>query len=267
MFNLAVCADTVFLDRPFKERARLIAEAGFQVELWTWQERVEDLRALAEDPSIEISAFTGYLKGTIMDPDGADEFLEGCRRTLPIANLLGCRKLVVSTGELGPNGEVIHAMPRHSGRRWISAYRTLARLAELGEAHGVTYLLEHLNTKVDHPGFLLPHVEDSAELVSAVGSQHLRLMFDVYHAQVEEGNTTQLIRDHGHLIGHVHVADVPGRHEPGTGEVRYDRVIRELHEAGYGGVVTLEAYPHGSPERALESFRSLFGAETAARPA
>jgi hydroxypyruvate isomerase len=258
VFKLAVCADTVFLDLPFDERVRRISDAGFQVEFWTWQHHLQELEALAGEPGIDFNAFTGYLKGAIVDPEGADAFLDGCRRTLPIAEMLDCKTLVLSTGELGPNGEVIHSIPSHAGRRWISAYRTLTRIAELGEEHGVTYVLEHLNTKVDHPGFLLPHVEDSAELVAAVGSPNLRLMFDVYHAQVQEGNVLQLIRDFGHLFGNVHLADVPGRHEPGTGELMYGRVIDELRAVGYRGAITLEAYPERSDELALERFSSLF---------
>jgi hydroxypyruvate isomerase len=254
----AVCADTVFLDLPFAERVRKIADAGFQVEFWTWQQHLQELEALADQPGIEFNAFTGYLEGAIVDPAGADLFVDGCERTLPIAKMLGCETLVLSTGELGPNGEVIHSIPAHPGRRWISAYRTLARIAELGEEHGVTYVLEHLNTKVDHPGFPLPHVEDAAELVSAVGSPNLRLMFDVYHAQVEEGNVLQLIRDFGDLFGNIHLADVPGRHEPGTGELHYGRVIDELRAVGYQGAVTLEAYPRESDQLALERFGSLF---------
>ena len=99
--------------------------------------------------------------------------------------------------------------------------------AEIGEEHGLVYVLEHLNTKVDHAGYPLPNVEDVAELITAVDSPNLRMLLDVYHAQVQEGNVTALISEYGHLLGHVHVADAPGCHEPGTGEVRWARVFEQ----------------------------------------
>lgn len=259
VFKLSVCADTAFLDKPFLERASRIAAAGFLVEFWRWPEHEADLGALSNNPDITISAFTGYLGGCIVDPQGADEFIEGCKQSLPIAQRLGCETLFASSGELDANGQVIHPIARHPGRRWITAYNTMCRAAELGEKAGVTYVLEHLNTKVDHPGFPFTHVEDVAEIVSAVGSSRLRVLLDVYHVQVEEGSVTQAIRDYGQLLGYVHVADVPGRHEPGTGEINYPYVVSVLREAGYEGVVGLEAYPAESDEHALDQFRRLFG--------
>jgi hydroxypyruvate isomerase len=257
MFQLSVCAETVFPDLPFIERMRSISQAGFLVEFWRWLDR--DLDEVERDRSIKISAFTGYIDGSIVDPDGAEIFLEGIRRSIPIANRLQCKTLFISTGELGPKGEVVHAIARHPARRWISAYKTLCSVAELAEAHDLTFVLEHLNTKVDHAGFPLPHVEDAAELVSGVDSPRIRLLLDVYHAQIEEGNLVDLIADVAPLIGYVHVADVPGRHEPGTGEINYPRVVQALKEGNYAGTVGLEAYPEGDTEVALARFSEVFG--------
>jgi len=200
MFQLSACAETLYLELPFADRVKRLAEAGFLVEFWRWPERKSDLDQIADDPAISISAFTGYLAGCIVDPDGADAFIDGCRESLPVAQRLGCKTLFLSSGELDANGQVIHAIARHPGRRWISAYKTLSRVAELAEAADVTYVLEHLNTKVDHPRFPFNHVEDAAELVIAVGSPRIRLLMDVYHAQIEEGSVTQAIRDYGSLL-------------------------------------------------------------------
>jgi hydroxypyruvate isomerase len=259
VFQLSACADTLYLELPFLERCKRLAAAGFLVEFWRWPEREADLGAIADDPAIMISAFTGYLGGCIVDPEGADAFVEGCRESLPVAKQLACETLFLSSGELDANGQVIHPIARHPARRWISAYNTLSRAAELAEEAGVTYVLEHLNTKVDHPGFPLNHVEDAAELVTAVGSPRLRLLLDVYHRQIEEGDVTQAIRDYGPLLGHIHVADVPGRHEPGTGEINYPHLAAALQDVGYRGVVGLEAFPAGSTEDALARFREVFG--------
>jgi hydroxypyruvate isomerase len=96
--------------------------------------------------------------------------------------------------------------------------------------------------------------------VGAVDNPHLRIMLDVYHAQIGEGNLIELIRRAGALIGEVQVADVPGRFEPGTGEISYPAVARALAGMGYTGTVGLEAYASGDSELALERFRSAFSA-------
>ena len=95
-------------------------------------------------------------------------------------------------------------------------------------------------------------------MIRQVNSPRIRLLVDVYHAQVEEGNVVQAIRDHREIIGHVHVADVPGRHEPGTGEIHYPRVAAALREIAYSGTVGLEAFPESDSHLALERFRQVF---------
>ena len=99
---------------------------------------------------------------------------------------------------------------------------------------------------------------DTIALVEAVGSPHLRLMLDIYHAQIGEGNLIELIRRAGPLIGEVQVADVPGRCEPGTGEINYPAIARALAGIGYRGTIGLEAWASGDDELALARFRSAF---------
>src|SRR5262249_43271905 len=177
---------------------------------------------------------------------------------ISVAKRLRCRDLVVSTGEISYEGKIIHPIAAHPATMWITAYKGLCKVAELAERHDVTYYMEHLNTKVDHAGYPLARAEDAARLVEEVNSPRLRLLLDVYHTQVQEGNVVQVIRDYGKLLGYVHVADVPGRHEPGTGELNYRRVAQELREVGYEGPVVLEAYPEKDPHMALRRFREVF---------
>jgi hydroxypyruvate isomerase len=165
---------------------------------------------------------------------------------------------MLSSGELGPRGEVAHAIAEHPATMWITAYKALCQLAELADKHNIVYSLENLNTKVDHPGYPLRHIEDVVRLIAEVNSPRIRLLFDVYHAQIEEGNVIELIRKYGSYIGYVHFADVPGRHEPGTGEINYTKVVCALREIGYEGIVGLEAYPEQGDMEAMACFRKLF---------
>jgi hydroxypyruvate isomerase len=256
MFSLSICADTVFLDLPFIERVKRIAANGFLVEFWNWRDR--EIDAIAADPQARVIAFTGYTKGCMVHPDGVKDFLAGIEETIPIAKKLRCTTLFMSSGHLNSEGQVAHSIASHPVTRSVTAYKTLCRIAELAERHNLTYTIEHLNTKVDHPGYPFAVVEDIVSLLSEVGSSRIKLLLDIYHAQIEEGNLVELIRKYSSYIGHVHVADVPGRHEPGTGEINYTYIAKVLRDIGYQGVVGLEAYPKDHDESALSRFREVF---------
>ena len=98
----------------------------------------------------------------------------------------------------------------------------------------------------------------AVNLVKEVNSPHIKILFDIYHTSLEEGNVADLLRAYHHYIGHVHIADVPGRHEPGTGEINYPFLAKVLHEVGYKGAVGLEAFPLENGELALKRFQAAF---------
>jgi hydroxypyruvate isomerase len=256
-FPLAVCAEMVFLDLPFEERVRRIDDLGFAVEIWSWQDK--DVGALV-DTGVTFSSMTGYLHGNIVEPGAAKTLLNTAERTLEVAAELGCPRLVVHPAEL-IEGKAARPMFRVSGEMWLTALRTLEGLAELSERAGVTYCLENLNTVVDHPGVPLARAKDTLALVEAVGSPRVRMMLDLYHAQIGEGNLLALVERAGDAIGEVQVADVPGRCEPGTGEIYYPAVARALERIGYTGTVGLEAYASGDAAEALARFRAAFARE------
>ena len=258
-FPLAVSAEMVFLDLPFEERVRRISDLGFAVEIWSWQEK--DVKALA-DSGATFSSMTGYVHGNIVEPDAAKTLLKTAEQTLDVAAELGCRRLVVHPAEL-VEGKAAKPMFRVSGEMWLTAQRTLGQLAELGERAGVTYCLENLNTLVDHPGVPLARAKDTLALVEAVDSPHVRMMLDLYHAQIGEGNLVALVERAGQAIGEVQVADVPGRCEPGTGEIYYPAVTLALQRIGYTGTVGLEAYASSDDTEALARFRVAFTSELA----
>jgi hydroxypyruvate isomerase len=123
------------------------------------------------------------------------------------------------------------------------------------------FTLENLNTAVDHPGVPFASAADTLTLVEAVDNPHLRLNLDLYHAQIGEGNLVQLVERALPFVGEIQVADVPGRCEPGTGEISYPAIAAALDRLGYTGVVGLEAWAAGDPVRALDRFRRAFTVE------
>jgi hydroxypyruvate isomerase len=254
-FTLAVCAEMVFTEVPIEERVRRIHDLGFAVEIWDWT--TKDLDALAATGA-RFTSMTGYVKGDLTDPDGAEALLRTAEQSIAAAAKLGAPNL--NLHGTGLDGRGLPILPVHTvtGQMWLAAERTLARIAALGEREGVVFTLENLNTAVDHPGTPFARAADTRALVQAVESPHLRMNLDLYHAQIGEGNLVQLVRDSINWVGEIQVADVPGRCEPGTGEICYPAVARALHELGYSGVVGLEAWASADSHGALARFRDAF---------
>jgi len=266
MYTLAACAEMLFLDQPIQERARRIHDLGFGVEIWDWTRH--DLAALERSGAV-FSSMTGYLRGSLTDEDGIAELIRTAAESAAAAARLGCPRLNLhGTGLDGQGLPVEPVTGEPTGPMWIAACRTLTRVAELGERAGLTFTLENLNTAVDHHGVPFARAADTMALVAAVGRPGLRMNLDLYHAQIGEGNLIALLRRaHGlGLIGEIQVADVPGRCEPGTGEISYPAIARVLAELGYDGTVAMEAWAAEDSDLALERFRSAFTPVTTASP-
>jgi hydroxypyruvate isomerase len=253
-FVLAVCAEMVFRELPILERVRRIDELGFAVEIWSWHDK--DLAALA-DTGARFSSMTGYLQGDLIDPLTADEVVRTAELSIKAAETLGVPRLNLHTAEL-VDGQAARPRQRTTGQMWLTAQRALERIGELGAAAGVTFCVENLNTIVDHPGVPLARAKDTLALIEGVGHPNVKMMLDLYHAQIGEGNLVELVRRCGPAIGEIQVADVPGRCEPGTGEIHYPAIAKALREMGYAGPIGLEAWAAGDSEAALAAFRAAF---------
>lgn len=255
MFNLAVCAEMIFRDLPVVERIRRISELGFDVEIWDWTRH--DIGALARTGA-RFSSMTGYVEGDLITARGADALLRTAAQSIETAKRLACPRLNLHGTGLDAKGLPVTQVPVVSGEMWLAAHATLARIAALGAQHDVVFCLENLNTEVDHPGVPFARAADTLALVKAVGSPHLRLNLDLYHAQIGEGNLIELVRRAAPYIGEIQVADVPGRKEPGTGEINYPAIARALAALGYLGTIGLEGWASGDDELALRRFREAF---------
>ena len=257
-FTLAVCAEMVFTDLPVARRLRRLRDLNVVVEIWNWANHDLDELAEARADGVEIGSMTGYLRGTLADRDGAHELLKTAQESVRVAQRLGIPRLNLHGTGLDGQGLPVVPCERATGAMWAQAALTLAHIAELGERHDVIFELENLNTAVDHPGTPFASADDVLALVRTVDSAHLRVNLDLYHAQIGEGNLVELCRRALPWIGEVQVADVPGRCEPGTGEIYYPAIARALADAGYTGTIAMEAHPAGSSTAAVEAFRTAF---------
>jgi hydroxypyruvate isomerase len=186
---------------------------------------------------------------SLVDPEERQGFLRELRLCIDAAHEVDCDRLEVLTGNEIPGVSRASQMD--------SCVQTLQAAVPELEANGMTAVVELLNSVVDHPGYFLNTVEDGMEMIRRVGSPRVKLLFDIYHVQVMQGNVIQRIRDSYAEVGQYHFADVPGRHEPGTGEINFRNVFRAIYDLGYEGFITAEYHPTDFTFRDLEAVRDL----------
>ncbi len=251
--KLSVMLWTVFRQLPFEQRLEKVAEAGYRAvelvdEFRNWQ-AADFSRATARRRSLGISfdATAGLASG-IADPAGRQKFLQEVGEMLPIMEKLECRNLIVLSGNAAPG---LSREAQHE-----SCVEALQRAAELAAPRGVTLLLENIDPE-ENPRYYLTASREGFEIVGKVNHPKVRFLYDLYHEQIAEGNLTETLEKNFAGLGLVHVADVPGRHQPGTGEINYGNIFRKLGELNYGGFVAMEFLPQGEPVAALAGAREL----------
>jgi hydroxypyruvate isomerase len=161
--------------------------------------------------------------------------LDRLAEVIEFAAGLDCRRAITCSGNLQPG--------LSRTRMRANLERALGEAAEIARKKDFTLLLEPLNTRIDHPGYYLDSSTEGAEIVRAIASPHLRLLFDLYHMQIMEGNLIASIEKNADVIGHFHSAGVPGRGELFTGELHYPRILARIDALGYRGRFGLEYFP------------------------
>ena len=242
---LRFCANLSFLfqDLPFYERIDAAAANGFRgVEYmspydYDVAEIERRLRAGALTQvlfNLPVGDFAKGERGYASDPTRVDEFRAGVASAVEIARRLECKRVNCLVGIAIPGLD-----PAVARATLVGNLRFAARALD---ALGATLVVEPLN-RIETPGFLIGTTAEALALIAEVGAPNFKLQYDVYHAQRAEGNLIATIRAHAAQIGHVQLADSPGRNEPGTGELAYERILPVFDEAGYDGWIGLEYRP------------------------
>ena len=261
MLELTVCSETVFTDRPLAERFPAIRALGVDgIELWGLPaENVGAVEKGLRASGCRLELFCGNRAHSLIDPDDREGFLSELRQSMHHAARLGCSRLTILSDRVDSRGIPIPpARPLNAEENAGSILEGLIEASALAEDACITLLLEPLNTRVDHPGYTLSHSAQALEIVRRIGSPRLKVLYDVYHMQIMEGDLISNLAANLRDIGHIHVADVPGRHEPGTGEINYVNIARMLRAREYDGLIGLECFPRDRSETAIEAFRAVF---------
>jgi hydroxypyruvate isomerase len=251
MPGLSACIEWLYAEIP-DPAERIVAASGDgidAVEFWHWRRHdVSALGAAALASGVGITSFVSEPTGNLTDPATHAEFIGGLRESISVAGELGCTNLVVLAGDNTGESEETQTS---------AVVAALREAAAIAADAGIVLVLEPLNTRVDHPGSFLADTEHAIAIVEAVGSEHLRVLFDVYHSAMMGEDPAQMIRRHVPWIGHVQVADTRGRSEPGTGDIDWPDVMTALAEVSYGGRIGLEYRPRESTPDSLRRLREV----------
>jgi hydroxypyruvate isomerase len=250
-FKISIMIWTVFHGLPFEQRLEKVAEAGYRaVELVTeatkWTE--DDFRRYNKK-RVELGITfdtTCSVRYGVGDPSVREGFLADVREQLKIMEKIDCRTLNVMSGNVVPglSPEVQHA----------SCVEGLKRAAELVEGKGITLLLENIDLE-ENPHYYLWSMPDAFKIIGEVNHPQVKVLYDFFHAQISGGNLISNLERNFDKVGLVHIADVPGRHQPGSGEINYINIYKKLAELKYNRYVAMEFFPIGDPVKILTQAR------------
>jgi hydroxypyruvate isomerase len=257
-FKLSVMLWTVFTELPFEQRLRKVAEAGYRYiqlvgEYLNWSE--DDYvraNAIRKELGIRFDATAG-LKHFLCNPRDRDAMLTDLREALVSMEKLECSGIILLSGEAVPGmtREVQH-------QSCIDGLKAAAKLVEGRKIAGepVRLFLETIDLE-ENPKYYLATVEEACDIVRAVNHPQVQVLYDFFHEQIAAGNLIKKLEENIQHVGVIHVADVPGRHEPGTGEINYPNMFRKLAELKFDGVIAMEFLPTGDGVMQLRAARDM----------
>ena len=257
-FKISLMLWTVFTKLPFEQRLEKAASAGYhnielvgEFEKWSDSEYANANRK-RQELGIHFDATAG-VRRSLTDPAQRDAFLAEVKGILPTMDKLECPALIVLTGNKVPgmSHEAQHA----------SCVEGLKRAADIVAPKGYKILLENIDPE-ENPKYFLTSVNEGFDVVREVGHPHVRFLYDFFHEQISEGNLIEKLEKNITLVDLVHIADVPGRHEPGTGEINYPNIYKKLAELHYDRYVAMEFLPTRDEVESLKTAREQ--AESAA---
>ena len=260
--KLSICIESCFAAVDLVARLEAIGRHGLlDFELWDVHAyQPEMLRHAIVTERYHLALFCGNRRYSLIDPSDRRDVMRELRTNLSVAKKLKCPGVTVLSDAVDDCGIPIPTRASLTRDQKLASLQDgLVEAVSLAEELGVTLLLEPLNSKIDHPGMALDQALEAFETVQSINSPWLRVLFDVYHMQVMEVDVTKTIESHLDLIGHLHVADVPGRHEPGTGTIDFASIAQILSANGFDKYVGLECLPRVNGDIAVKAFLRAFG--------
>jgi hydroxypyruvate isomerase len=235
MAKFSLCIEAALTGLDFYDRISAAADLGFDaIEFWDPVGKdIARIAKLAADHHISVAICCVKDAWTKPMNSPASVVVANIRESIPVVKDLGCHSLIALAGEIEGKSDSQKAI----------LIENLKRVADIAVKENVTINMEALNSLVDHKGYYLDSSAIAFEIMKTVGCDHIRLLFDIYHMQIMEGNLIANITKNIDLIGHFHSAGVPGRHELFNGEVAYPNILKTIDKTGYARFFGLEYWP------------------------
>ena len=242
----SICTEPVFEKTPFEDRVKVVSEIGFgAIEFWDPAEKdLDRLKEECKKYNMPIAVCT------VKDPWGdkrlnapTKDFITNLEESIPLLKKINCSKVIALTGEIEKDKSIEEQKSR--------IIESLKEAGKIAESENIEIILEALNSYVDHADYFLDSSKKGFEIIKEVGNDRVKLLYDIYHMQIMEGNIISNIKENIELIGHFHSAGVPGRHELYSGELSYKNIIAAIKDSEYNGYFGLEYWP------SIENLKSL----------
>lgn len=251
MLNIDINISILLKEYPFLERFARAAGLGFEAVEFYWgpdlvpaevAQRVIDAGLKVPAFNLDAGDMAAGDRGLLNDPDRKDQVRQNLDVAFDLAHRIGCKKLTALPGNYLPGEERERQLGRmRENFKWI---------CEEAQAEGLTILTEAING-FDNPAYPFTTTEETISFIESVDADNFAYLYDIYHMQRMEGNITATLEKYAEKIGHIQIADCPGRHFPGSGEINFRRVFETVEESGYKGYIGLEYIAEESTEDSL----------------
>jgi len=249
--RLCVPVPCFYYHMNFPDAVRRISDLGFDaIETYQWKHLdLDAVRNACEETGVELMSMC-TTEFCMTDPARRDAWLDGLRETCAAANRVGAKRLITQVG-------AVTDAPRQAQHDSIVAALKAAK--PILEDSSVTIMIEPINTLVDRPEYYLWSAPEAFDIIREVNHPLVKVIYDIYHQQIMEGNIINNITRNLDCIAHLHAASHPGHHELNTGENDYRAIFEAVDKAGYTGACGLEYEPLLPPEESLRQVKALYG--------
>lgn len=255
-----ICLDPLYPELKPEDKIGRIAAAGFQyVEFWGWRDKnIPAILQACQRHHVKVVNFSGHRVGSPVAMETHELFLQDLGDAVKAAKQLRCPTLMLLTNALNEDGSVTDSFAQIPDRQKYE--NTLIGLEKALEAtpDEMNFVLEPLNTAIDHPGYYMADMQTASSLVHDIGSQRLSVLCDLYHLGVMGNDLKEVIASHLSDIGYFHIADFPGRHEPGTGSADWRALLCLIRQRGYTGYVGFEYFPLRDADESIHAIQRLW---------
>ena len=255
-----ICIEMIYPQIKSHEKIVIIKETGFsQIEFWDWKDKnISLFNSLCDKHNMKITNFSGQRKGDLIAISTHKHMLAELKEATKVAEKLGCPNLMLLSNQLEENGRVANSHEEISPEeKYKNIIHGLEKSINL-TPDSITLQLETLNTKIDHPGYYLNDIDTAVKIVREINHPRLKILADLYHLGIMGFNLKDIIKKYMPEIGYFHIADIPGRHEPGSGNMNWKEILELIKEEGYEGFVGFEYSPAYDSDESLFKIKNLW---------